>query len=210
MIELINVSKRFKKNIIFDSINLTIDCSKFKIKGSNGIGKSVLLKLIVGFSKPDEGSILIDGNPLGSTSDFIENAGISINAPEFMKNYTGYENLVYLAKAKGLTDTTKMNELIHVFGLDEDINKKYKTYSLGMKQKMRLIQALMDTPQYLILDEPFDALDKESKQVLKDYLNTYLLEDVSRQLVFTSHEESDDLFADHIVEINNHKLITIK
>jgi ABC-2 type transport system ATP-binding protein len=112
-----------------------------------------------------------------------------------------------LGKKKNISDKNKIDELVEYFGLKKDIKKQYKAYSLGMKQKMRIIQALMDEPKYLILDEPFDALDQDSKNSLKNYLNKYLSENINRQLIFTSHEEEDDSFAQEIVFINNKKII---
>lgn len=209
MIEIINVSKKYKNNVLFKNLNIQLNDKSIKIKGQNGSGKSVLLKMIVGFSMPDEGEIIVDGIKLHEDGDFIGDAGITINAPEFMKNYSGMDNLLYLAKIKGIDSMDRINELVKLFGLENDINKKYKTYSLGMKQKMRIIQALIDNPRYLILDEPFDALDKTNKALLKEYLLKYLNEDDKRQLIYTSHEE-DDSFAERIYEIDDYNLKLFK
>lgn len=210
MIEIINVSKKYKNNVLFKNLNIQLNDKSVKIKGQNGSGKSVLLKMIVGFSMPDEGEIIVDGIKLHEDGDFIGDAGITINAPEFMKNYSGMDNLLYLAKIKGIDSMDRINELVKLFGLENDINKKYKTYSLGMKQKMRIIQALIDNPRYLILDEPFDALDKTNKALLKEYLLKYLNEDDKRQLIYTSHEEEDDSFAERIYEIDDYNLKLFK
>lgn len=210
MIEIINVSKKYKNNVLFKNLNIQLNDKSIKIKGQNGSGKSVLLKMIVGFSMPDEGEIIVDGIKLHEDGDFIGDAGITINAPEFMKNYSGMDNLLYLAKIKGIDSMDRINELVKLFGLENDINKKYKTYSLGMKQKMRIIQALIDNPRYLILDEPFDALDKTNKALLKEYLLKYLNEDDKRQLIYTSHEEEDDSFAERIYEIDDYNLKLFK
>lgn len=210
MIEIINVSKKYKNNVLFKNLNIQLNDKSIKIKGQNGSGKSVLLKMIVGFSMLDEGEIIVDGIKLHEDGDFIGDAGITINAPEFMKNYSGMDNLLYLAKIKGIDSMDRINELVKLFGLENDINKKYKTYSLGMKQKMRIIQALIDNPRYLILDEPFDALDKTNKALLKEYLLKYLNEDDKRQLIYTSHEEEDDSFAERIYEIDDYNLKLFK
>lgn len=210
MIEIINVSKKYKNNVLFKNLNIQLNDKSIKIKGQNGSGKSVLLKMIVGFSMPDEGEIIVDGIKLHEDGDFIGDAGITINAPEFMKNYSGMDNLLYLAKIKGIDSMDRINELVKLFGLENDINKKYKTYSLGMKQKMRIIQALIDNPRYLILDEPFDALDKTNEALLKEYLLKYLNEDDKRQLIYTSHEEEDDSFAERIYEIDDYNLKLFK
>lgn len=206
MIELKNINKSFKENVLLENVSANFFSQKTKIKGHNGSGKSVLMKMIVGFSVPDEGEVYYDGTRLQEECDFLPNAGISINAPEFMKNWTGKENLMYLAQIKDVKNTKIIDELIDYFDLRKSINKKYKHYSLGMKQKMRIIQALMSKPKYLILDEPFDALDQNTKESLKKLLDNYLKQDDTRQLVFTSHEEDDDIFADELYLIDNRKL----
>ena len=210
MIKIENVSKRFGNNILFENTSIEISGNKTLIKGENGEGKSVLMKMIVGYSIPDEGRILYDQHKqIGKETDFIEDAGVSINAPEFVKNWTGMENLIYLSKINKTCPISRLESLVKILNLDEDINKKYKTYSLGMKQKMRLIQALMDEPKYLILDEPFNALDVKSKTLVKEYLNTYLNDDPSRMLVYTSHTIEDDEFATQIIIIDNHNLVCV-
>lgn len=207
MIKLENVYKKYGNNVIFENLSIVFDEQKNKIKGENGVGKSVLLKMIVGYSVPDKGDVFYNQTKkLRKDSDFIENAGVSINAPEFMKNWTGMENLTYLSNVSKKCSKERLNELIGIFSLENDINKKVKTYSLGMKQKMRIIQSLLDSPKYLILDEPFDALDKQSKETAKNYLNKYLKEDPSRILIYTSHSEEDDVFADHIFLIDEKTL----
>lgn len=208
MIKIENVCKKFGNNVLFENASVVIQEKKTLIKGENGEGKSVLLKMIVGYSVPDQGKIFYDDNKLlGKETDFIENAGVSINAPEFVKNWTGMENLTYLSKINKTCPLSRIEELVNILYLDGDIHKKYKTYSLGMKQKMRLIQALMDQPRYLILDEPFNALDVKSKNTAKDYINKYLEEGDDRILIYTSHTKEDDDFANQIILIDNHALV---
>ncbi|MGL5979208.1 MAG: ATP-binding cassette domain-containing protein [Erysipelotrichaceae bacterium] len=207
MIKLEHVSKKYGHHTIFNDVNITFVEQKNKIKGENGVGKSVLLKLIVGYSVPDQGDIYYNTTmKLRKKSDFIEQAGVSINAPEFMKQWTGLENLTYLANINNTCSKERLQTLIKTFSLEKDIHKKVKTYSLGMKQKMRLIQALIDTPKYLILDEPFDALDKQSKEIAKNFLDDYLKEDPSRILIYTSHSEADDIFADRLYVIDEQRV----
>lgn len=211
MIKLEKVSKTYGENVIFKDVSYTFTQQKTKIKGDNGVGKSVLLKLIVGYSLPDCGYIFYaEDRQLRKEADFLEDAGISINAPEFMKNWTGLENLLYLAEIRHKADENKILELAEVLGLKDSLSKKYKTYSLGMKQKMRLIQAIMDEPRYLILDEPFDALDDKAKRIVKTFIEQYLQTDKRRMLIYTSHSEEDDSFADELVYINNHNLVSEK
>lgn len=209
MITLKEVNKKFKDIILFENLSIKIpDRKKILIKGVNGSGKSVFLKMIVGYSTPDSGEIIIDDYVLKKDRDFIDNAGVSINAPEFMKDLTGIENLMVLANIKKKVTKSEIMELVKTFGLEKNINKKYKTYSLGMKQKMRMIQAIMEKPKYLILDEPFDALDKKSQDVATKLLNKYV--ESGNTLIFTSHNSQYEKFADIIFEINDYKLKKVK
>lgn len=210
MIELQHIYKSYDTNTLLEDVSVTWSARKIKIKGENGIGKSVLLKLVVGYSKPNKGRILYDEKEVGKDSDFMENAGVSISAPSFMPNWTGYENLVYLASIKKVCTKKRIRALLKEFDLYKDANKKCKTYSLGMLQKMRIIQALLDEPKYLILDEPFDALSSNAKLQAKNILQQYLDEDPSRMLLYTSHSEEDDIFADEIYCIDNQTLIRVK
>ncbi len=207
MIKLQSINKSFKEQVIFEDVSIVLEKKKIKIKGENESGKSVLLRIIVGYSVPESGEVYYDGKKqLRIDSDFLEDAGVSINAPQFMKGWSGRENLQYLADIRKKCTPEKLNELIKLFSLDDAIDKKYKTYSLGMRQKLRIIQALMDEPRYLILDEPFDALDKKTKAFTKEYLDQYLAADPSRMLIYTSHSEADDVYADQIVYIDDYNV----
>lgn len=207
MINLRNIEKKYKDNLIFDNVNFDFkENTSYAITGINGCGKSVLLKIICGFSLPDQGTVRINGEKLGVKYDFIPNAGVSINAPEFVKTMTGYENLKALAEIKNICTDEDIHNLCRQLGIDQALNKKYKTYSLGMKQKLRLAQALMENPDILILDEPFNALDENSVKVVKDILNKFIRQP-NKILIFTSHhiDDVEDL-ADVILLIKDQKL----
>lgn len=202
MIEFKNVYKKFKEVILFEDVNIQFpENQKILIKGINGSGKSILLKLIVGYSRSDEGRVIVDQKQIGKDTDFIENAGVMINAPEFMKNMTGMENLLYLANIQKKITKEEILKYVHMLQMDDVINKKYKTYSLGMKQKLRIIQAIMEHPKYLILDEPFDALDNSSQQIVMDLLNAYI-RIPGNTMIFTSHNPIYEKFAHVIYEID--------
>lgn len=210
MIKLDNVSKRYKNLKIFDNVNLIIpENKKILIKGINGSGKSVFLKLLTGFSKPDSGEIFIDDYKLNEKNEFIKDAGVMINAPEFMADRTGIDNLLFLANINKKINKDEIMELVVKFGMEENINKLYKTYSLGMKQKLRIIQALMERPKYLILDEPFDALDKKSRELVNSILNDFIKGNHCT-LIYTSHSSEAEDFADLIYEINDYNLEIVK
>ena len=204
------VYKKYKDNILFKDINIKFPKNKkILIKGINGSGKSVLLKMIVGYSKPDIGTITVDNKIIGKDVDFLADAGITINAPDFMADLTGMENLKYLANINKKVSEDKIIELVKLFDLEYNINKKYKTYSLGMKQKLRLIQAFMEEPSYLILDEPFDALDKKTQDLLMNMLDKFIKQK-NKTLIYTSHNSEYEKFADIIYELNDYNIEKIK
>ena len=204
------VYKKYKDNILFKDVNIKFPKNKkILIKGINGSGKSVLLKMIVGYSKPDIGTITVDNKIIGKDVDFLADAGITINAPDFMADLTGMENLKYLANINKKVSEDKIIELVKLFDLEYNINKKYKTYSLGMKQKLRLIQAFMEEPSYLILDEPFDALDKKTQDLLMNMLDKFIKQK-NKTLIYTSHNSEYEKFADIIYELNDYNIEKIK
>lgn len=134
MIEGIDISKKFGKVLLLNHLNFTIPKgSRTLIKEINGSGKSVLLRMISGLSKPTEGIVNIDGQQLGKAFDFIPSAGIFINSSEFMSNWTGWQNLRYLADIKKIAKDEEIHQLAQLLDLDKDLDKKYRTYSLGMK-----------------------------------------------------------------------------
>lgn len=201
MIILENVTKSYNKINVFEHVQIEFpENKKCFIEGINGSGKSVLLKLICGFSVPDEGKIKVNNYEIGKDYDFIQNAGICINSPEFFNNLSGMENLLEIAKIKKIATKEKIYQFCELFELEDDIEKKYKYYSLGMKQKLRIIQAIMEDPEILILDEPFDALDKQSKESLKKYLENFI-KVPQHTLIYTSHTKEYKDFADIIYAI---------
>lgn len=208
MIELQNINKRFGDNVIFENLSLRIENGKkYIIIGDNGVGKSLLLKIMVGYSKVQSGKVIIDGEVLGEKFDFMPDCGVSIDAPQFIDNLSGLDNLLEIANILKIADKNHIIELAKVLNLYNDLHKKYKTYSLGMRQKMRIIQAMMESPRILILDEPFDALDDMSKTTVKNLIDQYLLIDEYRIVIFTSHDSQMRDFADSVLLINNKKII---
>lgn len=212
MIEVKDIKKAFKDKVIFEGINFEFkEGNIYHIKGYNGSGKSVLLKMLCGFSLPDDGEIIIDGCQLGKEMDFINDAGVSINNDEFISYLSGYDNLKLLLNIRKKVSANEIDTYAKMFELEKDINKTaYKAYSQGMKQKLRLIQALIEKPKYLILDEPTNALDIKAIETLKSILINFI-SDKSKIVIFVTH--SDDVIADLanvIIEVENNKLNVIK
>lgn len=195
MIELIDVNKKYKNNVLFEHVNCHFDQGRIHmIKGPNGSGKSVLLKLIVGYARPDSGVVRADGIEIRKDADFLPNAGVFINSPEFMNQMTGWDNLVYLSSIRKRCSKDELMNYVEYYGLQDFIHQKVKSYSEGMKQKLRIIQAVMDKPDYLILDEPFDTLDDNSIQLTFTLLKEYMTE--KRTIILTNHIAEADEIAD--------------
>lgn len=193
-IELKHVDKAYKKQSVFKGLNIAFEKGhSYGIMGRNGSGKSVLLRLIAGFAYADAGEVVVDGKIMKKDMDFIPNAGVSINAPEFMNNMSGLKNLLYLAEIKKKIGRTEIEEVLKTFQLYEARNKRVSAYSQGMKQRLRLAQAVMESPDILLLDEPMNALDKQGVCLVKSILSEHLRQ--GKTLIFTSHsqEDMDDL-----------------
>ena len=177
--------------------------------GYNGSGKSVLLKMIVGFAFADSGEIRVGEQILKKDMDFLPNAGVVINAPEFMNGLSGLDNLRFLAEIKGKIGEPEIEGTLKIMGLFEARKKKVGRYSMGMKQRLRLAQALMEKPDILVLDEPMNALDKEGIALVKRLLNEYMNEE--RILIFTSHNKEDFLdLVDVCFELDGGKMAPVQ
>ncbi|MCS1352624.1 ABC transporter ATP-binding protein [Mechercharimyces sp. CAU 1602] len=207
LIEIVNVSKSYKGNTLFENIDLTIEKGHiYGIVGSNGSGKSVLFKMMCGFVFPDEGTIRVRGMELGKNKRFPDGFGIIIDRPGYMDNLTGFDNLKALAMIKQQISDEQISSVMKLVGLQPHAKQKVKNYSLGMKQKLALAQAIMEEQQILILDEPFNALDQESVDNIRQLLLTFREE--GRTIILTSHNQEDIHFlCDHIYRIQNYKLI---
>ncbi|WML27384.1 ABC transporter ATP-binding protein [Neobacillus sp. OS1-33] len=207
IIVLENVSKSFKGNTLFNHVNFNVEKGRiYGIVGPNGSGKSVLFKMICGFIFPDEGNVILKGEPIGQNKNrFPNNFGIIIDRPGYIANKTGFQNLKELASIRGVIDEVKIWEIMELVGLQPESSQKVKNYSLGMKQKLAIAQAIMEDQQVLILDEPFNALDADSVRDIRNLLISYKKE--GRTILITSHNQEDiDILCDSVYRINNFKL----
>ncbi len=209
-IEVENVSKRFGKKPILENISLSVEQGQaIGLVGANGSGKSVLFKILCGFEKPDSGSVSIRGKQLGKNGrDFPENVGVFINAPGFIGMYSGLQNLKFLADIQGKISETEIREAMGKVGLDPENKTKVSNYSLGMKQKLGLAQAIMEGQDILVLDEPFNALDYHTYQDVKSIIR--MLKTEGKTIFLTSHHYKDlEQLCDIIYAIENCQLIPI-
>lgn len=200
MIKITNLKKTLKNQIVFQNVNIKfVEGNIYGLTGINGSGKSIFLKTICGFLIPDEGNVIVENVDIFKNKQFIPNTRVLIDKPCFIDDLTGYENLKLLADIQNIiSDQTIINWLTE---LNVDGNKKYKEYSLGMKQKLAIIQAIMEDPKIIILDEPFNGLDKKSHQQMINILKKIKKEKI---IIIASHIEKDiNELCDIVYEIEN-------
>lgn len=167
-IECIDLVKDIKGSRVIDGISLEMTSGKIVgFKGINGSGKTMLMRLLSGLIRATEGKVLINGKELGKDITFPESIGILIENPAFLDAYSGFKNLKMLASIKGEADDAKIAETLLLVGLDPRDKKKYRKYSLGMKQRLGIAAAVMESPDIIILDEPTNSLDTAGVDLLK-------------------------------------------
>lgn len=203
------VTKTFKDNVVLDNVSISFERNKIHgIIGRNGSGKTVLIKAICGFYKPDNGEIIIDGKIIGKDIDFPSNVGAIIEAPGFIPTLSAYKNLCYLASIKNIIDKTQIHNAMQAVGLDPKNKKSVGKYSLGMKQRLGIAQAIMEEPDILILDEPMNALDVEGMETIRNLLRDY--RDKGHTILLISHNREDiDILCDTVSSIEKGKISRI-
>lgn len=159
------------------------------IVGNNGSGKTVLFKCICGFLLPSKGRIMVDYEQVGKDMDFPEDMGIIIETPGFLPNLTGMKNLQLLASLKRKIGEREIRQTIHRVGLDPDLKKHVAKYSLGMRQRLGIAQAIMEDPSLLILDEPFNGLDKQGVHEMRGLIKE--LRTKGKTILLASHNAGD-------------------
>lgn len=190
VIEVENVSLTLGKNPILTDVSVSFEEGKIHgLIGRNGSGKTMLLKCICGFIKPTKGQIVVDGKRVGKDVDFPKDMGVIIETPGFIPYYSGYKNLKILAGLSGKADKEKIKECMQRVGLDPNLKRHVKKYSLGMRQRLGLAQAIMEDPKTLILDEPFNGLDKDGVQEMREYLLGY--KEHGKTILICSHSAED-------------------
>ena len=170
-IDIKNITKIIKKNTVLDNISLTMSSGKiYGFQGINGSGKTMLMRCIIEKKKKKKKCISINGKFLGKDIEFPESIGFLLENPAFLDGYTGIENLRMLTKLNSNLTDTELNTILDKVELTDAGNKKYKKYSLGMKQRLGIAAAVMEHPDILILDEPTNALDTNGINIVKDII----------------------------------------
>ena len=203
MIEVIDVNMSFGRKKVLRDINLVFEDGKvYGLIGSNGAGKTVLLKIILGLMKPVSGEVLIDSKKMGKDTKIIPDVGAIIETPTFYEDMSGLENLKELAAIKNKIGHEEIEEWLNRFDLSGTDNKMVKSYSLGMRQRLALAQAFMENPKVLILDEPTNALDQDAVELLHELI---LQKKKEGALVIIASHRKYDIFklSDVVYEMRN-------
>ena len=210
MIHINNLSLTIKKDAILNDINLHIKKGRITgLVGRNGCGKTMLMKCITGFVNPTEGEVIFDNKKIGVDVDFPDNVGIIIETPSFVPYYSGMKNLIELASLKRIIGKKEIEAVLKQVGLYEARKKQVRKYSLGMRQRLGIAQALMEKPDTLILDEPMNGLDNDCVNLIRGILND--LRNQGKTILLVSHNEEDiRMLCDDIYEMDKGQIINTK
>lgn len=205
-IKLIGYNKKIKEDYVLKDINYTFKQGNiYGLIGKNGSGKTMLLKAMSGFLRPSNGKVIVNDQELYLKEEFPKDMGVMIGNCEYIKDMTGKDNLKYLASLLKKIDDDRINEVIDIVNLTDEKDKLVKKYSLGMKQKLGIAQAIMEYPKILLLDEPFNGIDNESVSKIKKYL--YSIKKDTIIIIATHYKEDIDNFCDIIIKLENGTII---
>ena len=201
-IEIKNVTKVFDHQGLIRKCSLTLtEGHIYGFIGGNGSGKSVMLKMICGFYTPTTGEILLDGKNYNQDGKFPPSMGALIEKPNFIADLTGFENLKLLASIQKKINDSDINKILDEVHLNEDRNKKYHKYSLGTKQKLGIAQAIMEDPEVIVLDEPFNGVENETAEQIRTLL--LKLKKKGKLIIIASHIKEDiAILADEVYEFD--------
>ena len=202
-----NLSKSFKHNIIFENVNIIFEPGHiYGFIGRNGTGKTVFLKTLCGILNADTGRILFDDEETLRTTGVPKSTRALIEKPEMINELTGFENLKLIASIQNTINDDRIKEVLKLVGLDNEDKKKFKNYSLGMKQKLGIAQVIMEDADFLIFDEPFNGLDNKSCDDMRKLFKQ--LKKQGKILIVATHVKEDiDNLIDVLYRIDNGSLI---
>ncbi len=208
IIDIRDVSLTIRKTLILDRVTHSFSEGGIHgLVGRNGSGKTMLMKCICGFVRVSKGEIRVRDRIVGKDLDFPEDIGIIIETPGFIPYYSGYKNLRILSGIKKKINDDKIKEIMFQVGLDPKLKRPVRKYSLGMRQRLGLAQAIMEDPSILILDEPFNGLDREGVEDMRRYLLD--LRDKGKTILVSSHSEEDiRVLCDDVVEMDKGRVIS--
>lgn len=185
-----HIFKSFGQEKVLSDVSISVPPGKIiGIVGNNGCGKTVFMKCLCGFLLPDSGEVVVNGQRIGRDVDFPDKLGIIIETPGFLPNLSGYRNLALLASLKGSIGKQEILHALDQVGLTKNMKKSVSKYSLGMRQRLGIAQAIMEDPSVLILDEPFNALDKDTVAQMRKLLLD--LKNDGKAILLASHNAQD-------------------
>lgn len=189
-IEIRNLTKKFKETVAVNDVTVSFEKGKIHgIVGRNGSGKTVMFKCLLGLFPVTAGEITVLGQEIGDGKRVPKGVGAIIETPGFLPNCTGVQNLSYLMELSGKADKKRIKEVISMVGLDPESKKHVGKYSLGMRQRLGLAQALMEDPELLILDEPMNGLDKNGVAEMRQLFLS--LKEQGKTILIASHNPED-------------------
>ena len=202
-IQIEQVSKSFQERKVLKNISCELNWGQvYGIVGNNGSGKTVLMKCICGLLPYDEGSIRVNGKKIGKDVDFPASTGVIIETPGFVPYYTGFHNLKILSEIGTRIPDERIKEAMKLVGLDPGLKRHVGKYSLGMRQRLGIAQAIMEDPSILILDEPFNGLDKNGVAQIRNLIKDLRRE--GRTIILASHNQADiDELCDTVCEMDD-------
>ncbi|MDD3338873.1 MAG: ATP-binding cassette domain-containing protein [Lachnospiraceae bacterium] len=202
MIEIEEVTKKFGQDTVLYPVSMTMLAGQvYGIVGNNGSGKTVLMKCICGFLPATSGTVRAGGKVVGKEVDFPEDMGVIIETPGFLPQMSGRKNLELLAQLRHVIGPKEVTRVLQRVGLDPEARKPVGKYSLGMRQRLGIAQAIMEDPEILILDEPFNGLDKHGVADIRNLLLE--MKEQGKTILLASHNGEDiDLLCDHVFEMD--------
>lgn len=203
VIEIQDVSKRFGEHIVLNHITASFQKGHiYGIVGRNGSGKTVLLECICGLMHQDEGVIIVNEKLIGKKVDMADHIGVIIETPGFLPNYSGFKNLQFLMGVSKKINSNRISAAMEMVGLNPRDKKKVGKYSLGMRQRLGIAQAIMEDPDILILDEPMNGLDKEGVREMRQLFLEKKSE--GKLILLASHSREDiEVLCDEVYEMEN-------
>lgn len=201
MIRIKDLNLNIKGHQILSDVNLDLEAGRiYGLVGNNGSGKTMLMKCICGFVRPTSGEVNVNGTVIGKDTDYIGDTGIIIENPGFIPYYSGRRNLKLLSEISRKADEEKIRATMELCGLNPDLKLPVRKYSLGMRQRLGIAQAIMEDPSILILDEPMSGLDREGVAVIRKLLLG--LKEQGKLILVASHNREDiDILCDQVYEV---------
>jgi len=203
IIEVSHVNKNFKNNKVLKDVTLRCESGRiYGLVGHNGSGKTVLFKTICGFLSCDEGTVSVNGKVMGKDKDMLTEAGIIIEDPGFLRNWSAYHNLEFLYTIRNRPDKSYLHSVLNTVGLDPKLKRPVGKFSLGMRQRLALAQAIMEDPPILILDEPMNGLDKNGVAEIRELL--LKMKNENKLIILASHNREDiEILCDEVYEMED-------